>query len=193
MGLRMATPWKHPNSGIFWLRRRVPADLIGVLGRREEKRSLRTRDPAEAKSAYVRAAAEIEARWASLRQGFQMLTHKQMIALAGEYYREMVAAGEDNPPRTEHLQGERLRDTLVSAFDTLSMQAMDETPPEGVRPVERLRQGAANQRHAEVERFLLGKGMSAVFGGGAYDAGQHWLGDVAETPGILQHRPVRPR
>lgn len=159
MGLRMATPWKHPQSGIYWLRRRVPADLVGLVGRREEKQSLRTRDPAEAKSAYIRVAAEIEARWAGLRQGLQILTHKQMIGLAGEYYRMLVASGEDNPPPLAELRDERLRDTLVSDFGLLTVQAMDDTPPGGVRPVERLRMTSTEQRRLEVERFLLARGI----------------------------------
>jgi integrase len=159
MGLRMATPWRHPSSGIYWLRRRIPSDLVALAGKREEKISLRTRDPAEAKAAYVQAAAEVETRWANLRQGVQTLSHKQTVALAGEYYRMIVASGEDNPPPAEYLRGERLRDTLVSAFDTLAVQALDETPPEGVRPVERLRQGAVHHRRTEIQRFLLDKGI----------------------------------
>lgn len=101
MGLRMATPWKHPNSGIYWMRRRVPADLVETVGRREEKLSLRTRDPSEAKAAYVKATAELEARWARLRQGTKRISHKQAIAIAGEFYRELVSAHEDDPGDAE--------------------------------------------------------------------------------------------
>ncbi len=67
MGLTMSRPWKHPRTGIYWLRKRVPADLIPVLGRREEKRSLKTRDPAEAKRLHLKALSELEAKWAALR------------------------------------------------------------------------------------------------------------------------------
>lgn len=159
MVLRMATPFRHPKSGIFWFRRRVPTDLVGLAGKREEKISLRTREPTEAKAAYVRVAAAVEARWAGLRQGVQTLTHKQMIALAGEYYRMLVASGEDNPPPVDELRDERLRDTFVAEFDSLAVQAMDETPPDGIRPVERLRQASTEQRRAEVDRFLVDKGI----------------------------------
>jgi hypothetical protein len=47
----MARPWKHPKSGIYWLRKGVPADLRVALGKREEKFGLGTRDPSEAKDA----------------------------------------------------------------------------------------------------------------------------------------------
>ena len=40
MPLAMARPWKHPKTGIYWLRKRVPEDLLRLVGKREEKRSL---------------------------------------------------------------------------------------------------------------------------------------------------------
>jgi len=61
MSLAMARPWKHPNSGVYWLRKRVPDDLLKLVGKREEKRSLQTRDPAEAKRRHAEALVEIEA------------------------------------------------------------------------------------------------------------------------------------
>ncbi|WP_334317568.1 DUF6538 domain-containing protein [Methylorubrum extorquens] len=33
-------PWKHPKTGIYYLRRAVPADLLACIGKREEKISL---------------------------------------------------------------------------------------------------------------------------------------------------------
>jgi hypothetical protein len=47
----------------------VPEDLRELVGKREEKRSLQTRDPAEAKRRHAEALAEIEQRWANLRAG----------------------------------------------------------------------------------------------------------------------------
>ncbi len=50
MVLKMATPWKHPGSGIFLA---APPHSRGpgchCVGKREEKISLRTRVPIEAK------------------------------------------------------------------------------------------------------------------------------------------------
>ena len=45
MVLAMARPWKHPKTGIYWLRKGVPDDLRTAVGKREEKFSLKTRDP----------------------------------------------------------------------------------------------------------------------------------------------------
>jgi hypothetical protein len=36
----MSRPQKHPSSGVYWLRKGVPKDLRGLVGKREEKRSL---------------------------------------------------------------------------------------------------------------------------------------------------------
>ena len=49
MPLAVSRPLKHPKSGVYWLRKGVPEDLRKLVGKREEKRSLQTRDPAEAK------------------------------------------------------------------------------------------------------------------------------------------------
>ena len=67
MALAMTRPWKHPKTGIFWLRRRIPKDLVDLLGKREEKRSLGTRDPAEAKRRLVQVLAEVDSAWVVLR------------------------------------------------------------------------------------------------------------------------------
>ncbi|WP_425435306.1 DUF6538 domain-containing protein [Oceanimonas doudoroffii] len=40
----MATPWKHSESGYFYFRRQVPADILTVVGRCEWKVSLKTKD-----------------------------------------------------------------------------------------------------------------------------------------------------
>ncbi len=59
----MARPWKHPKIGIYWLRKRVPEDLIPVLGKREEKRNLKTRNAAEAKRLHVEALTSLDPTW----------------------------------------------------------------------------------------------------------------------------------
>lgn len=69
MALAMSRPWKHPNTGVYWLRKRVPDELRDVLGKREEKRSLRTKDPTEAKIRHSEALLEVERRWEAVRTG----------------------------------------------------------------------------------------------------------------------------
>src|SRR5438876_850148 len=82
MPLAMSRPSKHPKTGIYQLRKVVPEDLRKLVGKREEKVSLQTRDPAEAKRRHAEALAEIEARWANLRAGPKSLTEREAHQLA---------------------------------------------------------------------------------------------------------------
>jgi integrase len=97
MPLAMSRPWKHPNSGVFWLRKGVPEDLRKIVGKREEKRSLQTRDPAEAKRRHAEALAEIEARWANLRAGPKVLTEREAHQLAVAVHDRWLQQHVDNP------------------------------------------------------------------------------------------------
>ncbi|WP_082487271.1 DUF6538 domain-containing protein [Methylobacterium sp. Leaf89] len=69
MVLAMARPWRHPKTGMYWFRRRVPRELRSLLGRNEERKTLGTKEPALARTRYLEKAAEVEARWSRLRSG----------------------------------------------------------------------------------------------------------------------------
>jgi integrase len=97
MPLAMSRPWKHPNSGVYWLRRGVPEDLRVLVGKREEKRSLQTRDPVEAKRRHAAALAEIEARWANLRAGPKILTEIEAHQMAASVHDRWLELHQDNP------------------------------------------------------------------------------------------------
>src|SRR3954467_8362348 len=97
MVLAMSRPHKHPRTGIYWFRRRVPADLVERFGRREVTQSLGTRDPAEAKQRYAEVLADYEARWARLRNGSRALTEREAHALAAVFYEKWLATHRDNP------------------------------------------------------------------------------------------------
>jgi putative SOS response-associated peptidase YedK len=82
MPLAMSRPWKHPRTGVYYLRKGVPDDLRQLVGKREEKRSLETRDPVEAKRRHAEALADVEVRWANLRAGPKALTEREAHQLA---------------------------------------------------------------------------------------------------------------
>lgn len=82
---------------VFWFRKGVPDDLRPILNKREEKFSLHTTDAQEARVRFAEALAEIEKRWARLRQGVVSLTHRESLSIAGQIYREMVAERQDEP------------------------------------------------------------------------------------------------
>jgi hypothetical protein len=53
-----------------------------LVGKREEKRSLQTRDPIAAKRLHVEAMVEIEGGWANLRAGPKSLTEREAHQMA---------------------------------------------------------------------------------------------------------------
>lgn len=97
MPLAMSRPWKHPKTGIYQLRKAVPDDLRQLVGKREEKVSLQTRYPAEAKVRHAKALAEFEARWANLRAGPKFLTEREAHQLAIVSYDRWLEQYRDNP------------------------------------------------------------------------------------------------
>jgi len=114
MVLQMARPSARAGTANRQYRRRYPTDIRRILnglgasftrppgwGREEITLSLGTADPAKAKAAHARIAADVEALFATLRAGPQRLTQKEAVALSGEVYRGLIAAHEDDPGEVE--------------------------------------------------------------------------------------------
>jgi integrase len=99
MAMRMITPWKNPRSENLWFRRRVPAEVVAFMGRREIKFSLGTSDSKLAQIRCMEENVKLERTWHEHVHGktYAKLSQRQIVALAGEFYREMVAAHRDNP------------------------------------------------------------------------------------------------
>jgi hypothetical protein len=97
MALAMARPWKHPKTGIYWLRKRVPDDLRPLLGKQEEKRSLGTRDCAEAKRLHAQALIELEQRWTNLRAPLKPISEREAHELVAPAYEWWINLHRDNP------------------------------------------------------------------------------------------------
>jgi site-specific recombinase XerD len=104
MGLRMTTPWKHPKSENLWFRKRVPARFRAFMGGLTEiKESLGTSDLADAKLLCQERNVHYERLWRDHldRPKPTSLTQMQAVALAGELYREVIAAHQQNPGRPQ--------------------------------------------------------------------------------------------
>jgi integrase len=97
MTLPMSRPYKHPKTGIYWIRKRIPADLVEKLGRREVTRSLDTRDPEEAKRRFLKVLAEFEKQWSNLRSGARLLTEREAHALAQPAFDNWLKTHRDYP------------------------------------------------------------------------------------------------
>ena len=69
----MASPWRHPQTGSYYLRRQIPEPLRPFFnGKSLWKVSLRTKDPVQAAKDFPIANADLERRFAEARE---MLSH----------------------------------------------------------------------------------------------------------------------
>lgn len=75
----IAQPFRHPDSGIYYLRRRVPDDLRQIIGKTEIRRSLNTRNHKQAKAAFATAYADSERLFNDARQRICMEFHEPIV------------------------------------------------------------------------------------------------------------------
>lgn len=97
MALQMARPYKHPKTGVYYFRQRVPTDLRRLIGDKIVSRSLQTKDPQQAKLAN---AAEVQKQamiWEQHRKQPEPIPHAQIVALSGIIYRDFMAMLELEP------------------------------------------------------------------------------------------------
>lgn len=95
----MPQPFKHPKTGGYYYRRVVPKHLREALRQTEFRISLGTKDLREAKRRYPEKAAEVDAKFARAAGDHDPvhLTHKQIVALTGSWYRRMLEEYDDEP------------------------------------------------------------------------------------------------
>ena len=68
----MAKPWKHPETGVYYLRRQIPAAIRSAFGGRQlHKVSLGTRDAKDATVLFLQANAELEIRFEQARARYR--------------------------------------------------------------------------------------------------------------------------
>jgi uncharacterized protein DUF6538 len=105
----MSEPWVNPRSRFFWFRRRVPEEFSRLGLPREIKFSLETTDREEAQLRCAQINLDLERQWRQrlsrdlkwLNAPLNELSHLKIVALAGEFYRETVAAHRENPGPAE--------------------------------------------------------------------------------------------
>ncbi|SFL99953.1 site-specific integrase [Methylorubrum salsuginis] len=141
MILAMSRPHLHPRSRVYWLRKRVPAELVAVVGRREITFSLKTRDPEEAKRRYAEELLKLEHQWASLRKGKRTLTEREAHDVAAEIFDHWLAEHRDYPSRQTFWRTD-LGDSLWRSDDDPDMSVLDR----GRAALERARAPETNRR-----------------------------------------------
>lgn len=95
---RMATPWKDPRTGIYYIRRRVPKDLVQAFGELYKK-SLKTKDLSLAKRLFASEWVSSEEAFAMARsrgEGPTVLTSSDIQQLASRWFtKELQRVEED--------------------------------------------------------------------------------------------------
>ena len=97
MALAMTRPWKHPKTGTYWLRKRVPLDLQAAVGKREEKLVYAPRTPGEAKR---RLLEELERSRGALVQfaiGSTSISERQAHEMAAPIHDWWLQKHRENP------------------------------------------------------------------------------------------------
>jgi integrase len=109
------TPHKHPDTGVFYFRRKVPLRLVGRVGKSWIKKSLGTKDPREAKALFAKEATRVEELFRNADK-LVTLSFRQVTALAGDWYIHRLRAEEDEPGDLDGL-GDLLDDLRITPSD----------------------------------------------------------------------------
>lgn len=158
MIIGMSRPWRHPQSGVFYYRARLPAELLAthrgtsinvdVAGELTTVRlgniikvSLRTKENGEARLRHTSVQSQLEQRWASAKGKAVRLTKIEISGLAGIWYRDLVLTHQDDAGNVEGW--EAYQDLLcegLAPFDKKSDGSEREPyrPKEGYRRLGRL-------------------------------------------------------
>ena len=92
----MATPWRHPKTGVYYLRKSVPEDVRNIIGKREIKVSLGTKNPKEAKQLFLTELSVAESLINNARSGQVYVSSKQASAYAGVWLKKALDEDEVN-------------------------------------------------------------------------------------------------
>ena len=163
MVVRMATPFLHPKSGVWYFRKAVPEHLQPLVGKKEEKFSLHTKDLTLAKRLFAQAAADVQSRWEHLQQQplmpepvrEQSMTLQQIVALAGEFYHELLRqhGAHPGPAKVWH---DKLGQIQSALPDRLMKPGRKRLPGWAFLPA----QAAARKVGAQVREMLDGEGIA---------------------------------
>ncbi|MBY0381454.1 MAG: hypothetical protein K2W78_06025 [Xanthobacteraceae bacterium] len=89
--------------------------MRALVGKREEKKSLQTKDPAIAKLRHAEALAELEGRWANLREGNRSLSERDAHSIAAAWHDRWIEEHKNNP--NEQSWPKHLTDAMTPTRD----------------------------------------------------------------------------
>lgn len=111
MIIGISRPSRHPQTGVFYYRARLPAELLPThrgssitLGN-IIKVSLRTKENGEARLRHTSVQSQLEQRWASAKGKTIRLTKIEISGLVGIWYRDLVLTHQDDAGNVEGWEG----------------------------------------------------------------------------------------
>lgn len=123
----MAQPWKHPVSGVYYFRREVPEEIRDLIGKREWKLSLKTKELAQARPRFAHESAKCEQAFLNAREqqaGRSVLLHSDVHKLADRWSAEVIAEWEEDEEAPKDflvIQGEE----VLTALDYADVEDPD--------------------------------------------------------------------
>ena len=106
----MPSPYKHPKTGIYWVRKVVPRELRRLVERSELKASLQTKDPKLAKERVTAELDRFNATFESARSRLSgtepTLSARQVNAIIGTAYRRWLGEQGDGTGSRKAWQAE---------------------------------------------------------------------------------------
>lgn len=150
----MATITQRPN-GVWEHRRRVPDRLRKVLNLKHDiRRSLHTKDKAEAQRRVLAVIAEVDRLFAAAGQ-VVTLDHRAIVALAAEWLASRVSASESSPPDADTI------DVHLSALQDAS-EGRRVYPEGSPRAADESRRTMVAFMSSAVDSLLMSKGLPNV-------------------------------
>lgn len=114
-------PKRHPRSGVFFLRKRVPDRLRKAVGKREIKISLRTRDPDIARIRHLEQLLRIEQSFAQF-DGVAMGSNGSPLA-----YIEIKPGTGSVPPATPRAEPDMIAPQAPATLEPVSLIGLFES------------------------------------------------------------------
>lgn len=85
----MCSPYRPKNSACYYVRKRIPQELQALANKTVIKRSLRTKNPHEAKRRALTVCAQIDSEISRLRRSLYMGS-RDLEAVTGEYFNQRL-------------------------------------------------------------------------------------------------------
>lgn len=196
--LTMASPWRDPRTGMFYLRRRVPARYAGIHGVPSGliKWSLHTKDPKEARRVWPEALAkwnDMEREW-ERRVSVEAITPERANHIAAAWA-DAAAAGRVSLPATGDASDvfdlldfpttrtadavRQVKAILVARMDEACRLAGITPKPETLPVLECVMMGVVRAAYLEADTKAAG-----LNGGPASEAGRRLRASLPEVPAV---------